>query len=296
LNADFLLLITAAIWGFAFVAQALGNAHMGPFTFNTLRFTLGVLALLPLLIWERKRNKSRPQFKIQKHLFPSLLTGLVLFAGASFQQIGLLGTTAGKAGFITGLYVVLVPLMALFWGRRTHPAHWLGALLAAAGLYLLSVKQGFTLSPYDLVVLGGAFVWAGHVHLIDRYAREVGALRLSILQFVICGLLSGGAALSFESFDPRGVIEGIWPIIYGGFLSVGLAYTLQVVAQRRAEPAHAAIILSLEGAFAALGGWLVLNELLTLRDLAGCGLMFAGMLVSQILGKRLKSETKGGEL
>jgi drug/metabolite transporter (DMT)-like permease len=124
----------------------------------------------------------------------------------------------------------------------------------------------------------------------------VGAVRLSILQFAICGLLSGGAALSFESLDPHGIIEGIWPILYGGILSVGVAYTLQVVAQRHADPAHAAIILSLEGAFAALGGWLVLNELLTLRDLVGCGLMFAGMLISQILGKRLKSETKDGEL
>jgi drug/metabolite transporter (DMT)-like permease len=219
-----------------------------------------------------------------------------LFAGASFQQIGLLGTTAGKAGFITGLYVVLVPLMALLWGKRIHPAHWLGAVLAAVGLYLLSVKQDFTVSTYDLIVLGGAFIWAGHVHLIDRYVRKVGAVRLSILQFAICGLLSGGAALSFESLDPHGIIEGIWPILYGGILSVGVAYTLQVVAQRHADPAHAAIILSLEGAFAALGGWLVLNELLTLRDLVGCGLMFAGMLISQILGKRLKSETKDGEL
>jgi len=296
LNADFLLLITAAIWGFAFVAQALGNAHMGPFTFNALRFTLGALALIPLLIWEGKRRKSPLQFNVKQNLVPALLTGLVLFAGASCQQIGLLGTTAGKAGFITGLYVVLVPLLALLWGRRTHRAHWLGALLATAGLYLLSVKRGFTIAPYDLIVLAGAFIWAGHVHLIDAYAGKVGALRLSILQFAICGLLSGASALVFESMDLRGIEEGLWPILYGGFLSVGLAYTLQVVAQRRAEPAHAAIILSLEGAFAALGGWLVLGESLSLRDLVGCGLMFAGMLVSQIMGRRLKVETKGRKL
>ncbi len=263
---------------------------MGPFTFNALRFTLGALALLPLLIWEGKRKKGRPPFKIKGHIFPSLLTGLVLFAGASLQQIGLLGTTAGKAGFITGLYVVLVPLMALLWRKRTHPAHWLGALLAAAGLYLLSVKEDFTLSPHDLIVLAGAFIWAGHVHLIDRYAKQVGAVRLSILQFAICGLLSGGAALMFESIEPHSIVEGLGPILYGGFLSVGVAYTLQVFAQRRADPAHAAIILSLEGAFAALGGWLVLHELLTLRDMAGCGLMFAGMLVSQMMSKRSKAK------
>jgi drug/metabolite transporter (DMT)-like permease len=280
LSADFLLLLTAAIWGFAFVAQRLGNAHMGPFTFNALRFTLGALALLPLLIWERKRNKSRAQFKIQKHLFPALLTGLVLFAGASFQQIGLLGTTAGKAGLITGLYVVLVPLMALLWGKRTHPAHWLGAVLAAVGLYFLSVQQGFTVAPYDLIVLAGAFIWAGHVHLIDRYVRKVGAVRLSILQFAICGLLSGVSALIFESIELHGMMEGLGPILYGGILSVGVAYTLQVMAQRHADPAHAAIILSLEGAFAALGGWLVLGEYLSIKEIIGLLLMMAGSILS----------------
>jgi len=280
LNADFLLLITAAIWGFAFVAQALGNAHMGPFTFNALRFTLGALVLIPLLIWEGKRRKSPLQFNVKQNLVPALLTGLVLFAGASFQQIGLLGTTAGKAGFITGLYVVLVPLLALLWGRRTHRAHWLGALLATAGLYLLSVKRGFTVAPYDLIVLAGAFIWAGHVHLIDRYAREVGALRLSILQFAICGLLSGASALIFESIELHGMMEGLGPILYGGILSVGVAYTLQVIAQRWAEPAHAAIILSLEGAFAALGGWLVLGETLSMKEIIGFILMMAGSFLS----------------
>jgi drug/metabolite transporter (DMT)-like permease len=232
------------------------------------------------LIWERKRNKSRAQFKIQKHLFPALLTGLVLFAGASFQQIGLLGTTAGKAGLITGLYVVLVPLMALLWGKRTHPAHWLGAVLAAVGLYFLSVQQGFTVAPYDLIVLAGAFIWAGHVHLIDRYVRKVGAVRLSILQFAICGLLSGVSALIFESIELHGMMEGLGPILYGGILSVGVAYTLQVMAQRHADPAHAAIILSLEGAFAALGGWLVLGEYLSIKEIIGLLLMMAGSILS----------------
>ncbi|MDY6992297.1 MAG: DMT family transporter [Pseudomonadota bacterium] len=170
--------------------------------------------------------------------------------------------------------------MALLWGKRTHPAHWLGAVLAAVGLYFLSVQQGFTVAPYDLIVLAGAFIWAGHVHLIDRYVRKVGAVRLSILQFAICGLLSGGAALSFESLDPHGIIEGIWPILYGGILSVGVAYTLQVMAQRHADPAHATIILSLEGAFAALGGWLVLGEYLSIKEVIGLLLMMAGSILS----------------
>jgi drug/metabolite transporter (DMT)-like permease len=291
LKADLLLLLTAAIWGFAFVAQRVGMDHMGPFTFNAIRFSLGALVLLPLLLWQRKRESNRPEISFRKMFFPVLLTGLALFAGSSFQQIGLVGTTAGKAGFITGLYVILVPLLALVWGRHAHPAHWAGAVLAASGLYFLSVRGGFTISPYDLIVLAGAFVWAGHVHLIDRNSGKIGPVRLSILQFAICGLLSGIAAVLFESIDLVGILSGVWPILYGAFLSIGLAYTLQVVAQRTAEPSHAAIILSLEGAFAALGGWLVLQEVLTLRDLAGCALMLAGILVSQFIGKRPKTES-----
>jgi drug/metabolite transporter (DMT)-like permease len=286
LTADFLLLLTAAIWGFAFVAQRVGNATMGPFTFNAIRFSLGAVALLPLLFWQRKKDADLPKLHWRKLAVPVLLTGLALFAGATLQQVGLLGTTAGKVGFITGLYVILVPILALTWGRRTHPAHWIGAALAAVGLYFLSVRSGFSISPYDLIVLVGAFIWAGHVHLIDRYAGKVGPVRLAIIQFAITGILSAIIAILIESIDLAGIVAGVWPILYGAFLSVGLAYTLQIVAQRRADPAHAAIILSLEGAFAALGGWLILQEVLGPRGLIGCGLMLAGTLVSQLVGKR----------
>jgi drug/metabolite transporter (DMT)-like permease len=288
LNADILLLLTAAIWGFAFVAQRLGNAHMGPFTFNAIRFTLGAVALLPLLLWQRKHEKARPELPLRKAILPALLIGLALFAGATLQQVGLLGTTAGKAGFITGLYVIFVPLVALIWGRKTHWGHWTGAILAVAGLYLLSVGKGFTISPYDLIVLAGAFIWAGHVHLIDRYSGRIGAIRISVIQSLVCGLLSAVVAVFTEEINLSGIMDGIWPILYGGLLSVGLAYTLQVVAQRTADPSHAAIILSLEGAFAALGGWLVLQEQLPLRGLLGCVLMLAGTLVSQFIGSRTK--------
>ena len=286
MNADILLLITAAIWGFAFVAQRLGNAHMGPFTFNAIRFTLGGLALLPLFLRQRKHEVRRPELPFRKAILPALLAGLALFAGATLQQVGLLGTTAGKAGFITGLYVIFVPLVALTWGRKTHWGHWLGAILAVVGLYFLSVGKGFTVSPYDLIVLVGAFVWAGHVHLIDRYSGRIGPIRLSIIQSLVCGVLSALVAIFTEEINLTGIIGGIWPILYGGLLSVGLAYTLQVVAQRTADPSHAAIILSLEGAFAALGGWLVLNESLPLRGLLGCVLMLAGTLVSQFFGSK----------
>ena len=285
MKADLLLLITAAIWGFAFVAQRVGMAHMGPFTFNALRFSLGALALLPFMVWKGRHEGSIPKKTLQKLIWPGLLTGLSLFAGASLQQIGLVGTSAGKAGFITGLYVILVPLLGLAWGKRTHPAHWIGAVLAVPGLYLLSVQADFTISSYDLVVLGGAFLWAVHVHLITRYAGQVGPLRLAVMQAAVCGILSGLAALLFENISFAGIVDGIWPILYGAFLSVGVAYTLQVVAQRTADPTHAVIILSLESVFAGLGGWIVLQEVLSIRDLIGSGLMLGGIFVSQLFGK-----------
>jgi drug/metabolite transporter (DMT)-like permease len=284
LKADLILLLTAAIWGFAFVAQRVGMDHMGSFTFNAIRFSLGAVSLLPILVYQKKHSSHQDQGPNTRYPGGVLLTGLALFAGASLQQVGLVGTTAGKAGFITGLYVILVPLLALSWGRRTHLAHWIGAVLAVAGLYFLSVQGGFRISSYDLVVLAGAFVWAIHVHLIARYSPRVGPIRLSIFQFAICGVLSLLVALAFEPISFKGISEGLWPILYGSFLSVGLAYTLQVVAQRTADPAHAVIILSLEGAFAALGGWLVLQEVLTPRHLAGAFLILTGTLISQFLG------------
>ena len=285
MKADILLFLTATIWGFAFVAQRVGMAHMGPFTFNGIRFSLGALSLLPLLLIRQRRAATPNKLPFRTILVPGLITGLTLFGGASLQQVGLVGTSAGKAGFITGLYVILVPLLGLLWGRKAHPAHFGGAVLAVGGLYFLSVQEGLTISVYDLIVLAGAFLWAVHVHLISRYSDSVGPLRLSVFQFAVCGLLSGLVAIFFETVTPGNLQDGIWTILYGSFLSVGLAYTLQVVAQRTAEPTHAVVILSLEGAFAALGGWLILGERLSLGDLLGSGLILAGMLISQFLGK-----------
>ncbi|MFW5713930.1 MAG: DMT family transporter [Brevefilum sp.] len=290
MKADLLLFLTAAIWGFAFVAQRVGMSHMGPFSFNAIRFSLGALSLVPLLLLRPGRDWNQKSTPIKKVLIPGILTGLVLFGGASLQQVGLVGTSAGKAGFITGLYVILVPLLGLLWGRKAHPAHWAGAILAVSGLYFLSVRENFTISGYDLVVLVGAFVWAIHVHLIARFSDQVGPLRLSAFQFAVCGLLSGVTAVLFESPVPEDIAGGLWPLLYGSFLSVGLAYTLQVVAQRTADPAHAVVILSLEGAFAALGGWLVLGEILSLRDLLGSALILTGMLISQFLGNLRKKD------
>ncbi len=286
LKADTLLLLTAAIWGFAFVAQRVGMEHIGPFLFNAIRFALGSLSLLPLIYlgMGNGRSESTPPIPISKgaRIAGSLLAGSVLFGGASLQQIGIVYTTAGKAGFITGLYVILVPIIGLKWGRKASTGTWIGALLAVTGLYLLSVTEKFTIDKGDLLVLMSAFMWAAHVLWISWLSPRMNPLILASSQFAICSIFSLLAASALEPIILGSILAAAAPILYGGFCSVGIAYTLQVVAQRDAHPAHASILLSMEGAFAVLGGWLILNETLSLRGLAGCGFMLAGMVLSQL--------------
>jgi drug/metabolite transporter (DMT)-like permease len=294
LRAELLLLLAAVIWGFAFVAQRVGMEHVGPFTYNGVRFVLGALSLLPLLWLGRRSAAPLGPGGWRPILGGGLLAGLILFAGASLQQVGIVHTTAGKAGFITGLYVVIVPVLGLLWGHRTPWSTWTGAALAVAGLYLLTLTDAFTLAEGDGLVLVGAFFWAGHVLVIGWLSgRHVEPILLACLQFIVCAVLSLAVAAATEPITASGLRGGALPILYGGLLSVGIAYTLQVVAQRDAAPAHAAIILSLETGFAALGGWLLLNETLSGRGLIGCALMFAGMLLSQLgLGKAAPPPTE----
>ena len=287
LRADGLLLITAVIWGFAFVAQRVGMEHVGPFGFNGVRFALGCLTLLPLLYRNGARGADRRPDRAGEpwwsfSLGGGLLAGLVLFAGASFQQVALVYTTAGNAGFITGLYVVLVPIIGIALGHRTHAGTWTGVALAAVGLYLLSVVDRFTISPGDLLVLIGAFFWAAHVHLIGWLSPRRDPLKIAFLQYAACAALSLVVSAAVEQNTAERYLSAAIPILYGGVLSVGVAYTLQVVAQKNAKAAHAAIILSLEAVFAAIGGWLVLGETLTPRAFTGCALMLCGMLASQL--------------
>ena len=283
LESDLMLLTTAMIWGLAFVAQRVGMRYVGPFTFNGVRFLLGCLPLLPLLLLGRRKQADILPFKSRTAFLGSLVTGCVLFLGASLQQIGIVYTTAGKAGFITGLYVVIVPLLGLLWhDRSTHAGMWMGAFLAAAGMYFLSVTRSFTISWGDLLVFFSAFMWAGHVQLAGWLAPQVGATRLAVVQYLICGGLSLGVAFLHENVAWAGISRAAIPILYGGLLSVGVAYTLQLVAQKKAPAAHAAILMSLETVFAALGGWLILGERLSMRALFGCALILAGMLASQL--------------
>jgi drug/metabolite transporter (DMT)-like permease len=290
-TSNVLLLLTAIIWGFAFVAQRVGMEYVGPFTFNGVRFALGAFSLIPLLLINHNKATGRPKVRIKTVIWGAGLAGCALFMGASLQQIGIIYTTAGKAGFITGLYVVIVPMLGLLWKQKTNAGTWLGAFLAAFGMYLLSVTESLSLEFGDFLVLIGAFFWAGHVQLIGWLTRRLNPLRLAFFQFMTCSFLSLIAALALEEIAMQGIIDALIPICYGGLLSVGVAYTLQVVAQRHAHAAHAAIILSLEAVFAAFGGWLLLSEILSFRGLIGCTLMLAGMLISQfnVSGDQLKT-------
>lgn len=287
LRSNALLLITAAIWGFAFVAQRVGMEFVGPYTFNGVRFALGSLSLLPLLIMTANGKSNGPATagpvpSVRLTILGGTTAGVALFLGASFQQVGLVHTTAGNAGFITGLYVVIVPILGLLWRQRPDAGTWAGAILAAVGLYFLSVTASFTIAYGDVLELIGAFFWAGHVHIIGWLSRRIHPLRIAFIQFATCSALSLATAVFLETITWAGIQAALIPILYGGLMSVGIAYTLQVVAQKEAHPAHAAIILSLEAVFAAIGGWLMLGEVLSARGITGCGLMLAGMLLSQM--------------
>ena len=280
-----MLWITSAIWGFAFVAQRAGMEFIGPFTFNGIRFLLGSASLLPLILWQKYKQKSQNK-KSGNIVAGSLLAGTVLFIGASLQQAGMVYTEAGKAGFITGFYVILVPLIGVFIGQHITKLLWTGAVIALAGLYLLTINGPFTLQKGDILILVSALFWAAHVQLINKLVDTHAALPLSAMQFAVCGILSLATAGMFEKITLDSIFQAAIPLLYGGLLSVGIAYTLQVVAQQHVHPAYASIILSFETVFAVVGGFLILHEMMSLRNLAGCLLMLAGIVIVQVWGSK----------
>jgi drug/metabolite transporter (DMT)-like permease len=284
LRADILMLITAMIWGSGFVAQTSGMAHIGPYLYTGLRFALGSLCLLPLILRGPTTVKAvKPEpFLTQGLLLGGLVMGLALATGINLQQVGLLFTSVTNAGFITGLYVIVVPLLGLLLGHKTGMGTWLGAGLAVAGMFLLSVGDNFHVAPGDWLQLIGAFVWGGHVILVGIFASRHDPIRLAFLQFVTCSVVSLILALIFEDIHLPSIIAAGPALLYGGVVAVGIGYTLQVIAQKDAIASHAAIILSLEAVFAAIAGALLLNESLQLKGYFGCALMLAGMLLAQL--------------
>lgn len=277
-SSAILLFIAAVIWGFAFVAQRMGMEFIGPFLFNGIRFLLGSIVLFPIVL----NLFLKKRITISKFEFRGLLLGVILFMGASAQQIGMVTTTSGNAGFITGLYVIFVPVFGLMIKQSVPRIIWPAAVLAITGLYLLSIKDDFTISVGDAWVSLSAVIWAIHVLLIGLYSKKIEPVFLAFQQFMICGILSFIVAFFYEDLNFVSVKMALWPLLYGGILSVGIAYTLQVIAQKNAHPAAASIILSAESLFAALGGWLILNEKMDTKSLAGCFLIFSGILLVQL--------------
>ncbi|MBC8321863.1 MAG: DMT family transporter [Bacteroidetes bacterium] len=286
-GAELLLVLAAIVWGFAFVAQKAGMESIGPMAFNGIRFILGALALIPvILFFEKKIQIAGKVLNGSNELWKAgLISGLVLFIAASIQQIGIVYTTAGNAGFITSMYVILVPVLGLVVKQKINIRTWIGAIIALAGLYFLSVSEGLTLVIGDVLVFGSAFFWAIQVLLASYYAVRVNVIKLAAIQFALTGILSLVISFFTEIYGLQNIFDALIPILYGGIMSVGLAFTLQLIAQQKAKPSHAAIILSTESVFAAIGGWLILSEKLTNIETMGAVLMLTGVIVSQLKRK-----------
>ncbi|MBE7021075.1 MAG: DMT family transporter [Ruminococcaceae bacterium] len=279
LKSNLILMLTAAIWGFAFVAQKESVKYIGPFFYNGVRFLLGGLSLIPLILALKIKLPEDKKYMLKG----GITVGLFLFIAANLQQVGIIDTDAGKAGFITSLYMVIIPIIGIVLKQKTGLFTWFGVVLATLGLYLLCVGDTFTLEKGDLVILIGAFFWAGHVLLIEHFVKKIDSLLLSFMQFIVCGILGIiTALLTRETVSLQVISDSLIPLLYGGLMSVGVAYTLQVVAQKNAKASHAAIILSLESCFSVIGGALILGETMTLRGYIGCIVIFAGVLISQI--------------
>lgn len=294
IRSSILLLLTAMIWGFAFVAQRVGAEHLSCMSYNGIRFTLGALSLLPVIA---VFGREKPDAATRKNtVLAAVSGGIVLAIASDLQQFGIeLTNSAGKAGFITGLYILLVPIAELIlFRKKTARTVWLGAFLAVGGLYLLSMTGASEFSFGDVLLIIGAFFWAAHILIIDRFnAKGIHTLWFACGQFAVCAVLNLVGALLFEEIRTADVKAALIPLLYGGLMSVGVAYTLQIIGQKGAEPTSASIILSLESVFSCIGGLLILKEYMQPGNYVGCVLMFAGMVLAQIPNKENKAS--GGE-
>ena len=280
-----LLLLTAFIWGAAFVAQSVGGEAVGCFTFNGVRSLIGALVLLPVIwLMDAKKKEELEQKEDQKTLIiGGICCGVMLCIASNFQQFGISFTTVGKAGFITAMYILIVPILGLFMKKKAGFKVWLGVVLAMMGLYLLCMtSESFSLSKGDFLVLICAGFFSLHILIIDYFSPKVDGVRMSCIQFLVCGIISMIMAFIFETPDVSAILSGWLPILYAGVLSCGVAYTLQIVGQKNMDPTVASLILSLESVFSVLAGWLILDQTLSLRELFGCVLMFLAIILAQL--------------
>lgn len=301
-RSNLLLLMTAIIWGSAFIAQSKGADVIGPFTFNTVRYALAVVALLPVIyIFSRKRNSENtvdqdiPKANGTKTLIiGGIATGIALFTASSLQQYAMAFTTAAKAGFITTLYVILVPIVGIFLKKKIRPIIWFCALLAVIGLYLLSIKPGtFSISRGDFFVLLCALAFTGHILIIDYFSPKTDGVKLSCIQFAVVSIASFVAMMMTETFVLSEVLDAIIPLLYTGVLSSSVGYTCQIIAQKKADPVISSLILSLESVFAAIFGALILHESMSGREITGCAIMFVAIIIAQLPEKKNRRLTDG---
>lgn len=298
MRGSVLLILTALVWGIAFVAQSVGMEYVGPFTFNGIRSMIGGFVLIPsIALLDKIRagglDKDAPErqmysWKNRDLYLGGACCGLALFVASSLQQFGIKYTTVGKAGFITAMYIVLVPLFGIFLKKTIGLQIWIGVGLAAAGLYLLCITDGFSIGSGDILVLLCAAVFSVHILVIDYFSPRVDGVRMACVQFLVCGGLSLLCMIFTEQPQMNRILQAWAPILYAGVLSCGVGYTLQIVGQRGMNPTVASLLMSLESVFSVLAGWLILGQKLSVRELAGCGLMFAAIILAQLPERKKK--------
>ncbi|GAB5613619.1 DMT family transporter [Faecalimonas hominis] len=288
-----LLLLTAVIWGTAFVAQSVGMDYIGPFTFNAARFLIGGTVLIPLIVYRSKKNpllKNQTLEEKRKNQKTAWIGGVccgIALCGASLlQQMGIQHTTVGKAGFITTLYIIIVPLIELFFGKKIAKKIWLGAVMAVIGLYLLCINENFSIGKGDFLILVCAILFAIHILIIDHFSPKADGVVLSAIQFFVSGFISVIGAILVENPNPAAMLDAIVPILYAGVMSCGVAYTLQVIGQKNISPTVASMILSLESVISVLAGWIILGEALSAKEIVGCVIVFMAVVLVQLPEKK----------
>ena len=296
-----MLLITSLIWGTAFVAQSEGMNYVEPFTYNAMRTLLGGIILIPVIILfrfiDRKSNAPKKQCSLKDTIKGGLCCGTILFIASSFQQAGIAQTTAGKAGFITALYIVIVPILGLFLRKRVPLRMWLFVAAAIAGFWLLCINENFLISTGDLLVLVCAVFFAAHIMVVDYFnEKNTDGILMSCIQFFTAAAFMMICMFIFEKPDVSKIIEARTTILYAGIMSCGIAYTLQILGQKHTDPTVATLLMSLESVFAALSGWILLGEGLSLKELAGCGLVFAAVVLAQLFGSDKQNKINNAKM
>lgn len=292
-----MLILAAFIWGSAFVAQSVGMDYVEPFTFNCVRNIVGGLVLIPcIFLLERLKSPAEREKEARADkralIAGGLSCGVILALASNLQQIGIVYTSVGKAGFLTALYIVIVPVLGIFLKRRCGLNVWLGVGIALVGFYLLCMKGGFSLEKGDVYLLACALLFSFHILVIDYFSPMVDGVKMSCIQFFTCGVLSGAAMLVAETPQPENIAAAWVPILYAGVLSSGVAYTLQIVGQKNYNPTVATLLLSLESVFSVLTGWVVLGQKLSARELFGCTLIFVAVVLAQLPGREEKKRER----